>query len=326
MTTEPRADDMWNTVRAFWPARILLTAVELDIFAIIGEGRSSTGEVAKSARTDRRATELLLNALVAMGYLKKEGKRYENGEVARLHLVKGLPGYLGGALNHSNYLWMTWSHLTEVVRSGKPAEEEGPAGATEHFIMAMHARAREDAGSIARMIDFTGVRKMLDLGGGPGTYAIEFARRNAGLEAVVFDRVDVVPIAQGIVAEAGIEGQVETMAGNFLKDDIGSGYDLVLVSAIIHSYGPRQNRLILGKVYEALNPGGQVVIRDFIMDERKTEPASGALFAINMLVNTDEGATWSEGEVREWLEGCGFGDITRKDDGSGSPLIIATKR
>lgn len=325
MGVEVTAEDLWATVRGFWPARIVLTAVELDLFTIVGGVAKDAAEVSKGARTDPRATELLLNALAAMGYLRKERDRYTNAEVARRYLVKGAADYWGGPLGHSNYLWMTWSHLTEAVRSGQPADVEGPPTATESFIAAMHAFARETAPALASLLDFAGVKRMLDLGGGPGTYAVEFARRNPGLTAVVFDRPDVVPIADKMIAEAEMEARVTTMAGNFLHDDIGSGYDLVFVSAIIHSYGPKQNRLILEKTYKALNPGGQVVVRDFLMDESKTQPASGALFAINMLVNTDQGATYSEREVREWLEGYGFVHVVRKDLDSDSALMLGRK-
>lgn len=326
MRTDRVKNALWTTAAGFRMARILLTAVELDVFTDIGNARKSAAEVAEEAGTDARATEVLLNALVAMGYLKKKAGRFSNTAVSRRHLVKGSEDYLGGPLGHSNYLWMTWSQLTKVVRSGKPAEVEAPDYATESFIMAMAAGARETAPVVADVLDFAGVRRLLDLGGGPGTFAIEFAGRNPGLEAVVFDRPDVVPIARRVIAAAGMSERVRTAAGNFLHDDIGSGYDLVFVSSIIHSYGAEQNRLILRKAHDALNPGGQVVVRDFIMEEGKTKPASGAIFAINMLVNTDSGATYSEIEVRQWLEECAFENIVRKDIGTDGALLIGRRR
>jgi len=317
---------VFGIARGFWQARVLITAVEHDLFTLVARGAETAEQIAEAADTDARATELLLNALVGLALLEKRNGRYSNTPEAQQFLVADSETFVGGAFGHYNCIWDTWSHLDEVVRTGEPApRSERFPDATERFMTAMARFSRSRTARVLDLIALDGVKRLLDLGGGPGQYACEFARRDSSLEAVVFDRPQVVPIAERGIAAAGLSDRVTAMAGDFLVDDIGHHYDLIFGSAIIHSCSPDENELLFAKCHEALNDGGRLVIQDFILDESKTSPPDAALFAVNMLVNTKRGASWSEPEVREWLERAGFSAVERVDTDVGTTLMIGIK-
>jgi predicted O-methyltransferase YrrM len=306
-------DDLLERVRAFWPARIILTAVELGVAGALDGGARTAAEAARRLGTDPRATELLLNALTALGLVVKEGDRFANAPVAREHLVQGAPDCRVSGLMHQAHLWQSWSGLTQVVKTGRPAlrEAERSEEAYRDFIRAMHDFGRERAQVLAGALDLSGVRRLLDLGGGPGSYAIAFCARNPGMAAVVFDRPQALGVAREIVRTHGAEDRVDLQAGDFLADDLGAGYDLVLISQIIHSYDAAQNRLLLRKAAAALAPGGTLVLQDFLLDSGRCAPEQAALFAINMLVNTEGGRTYAWEEVEGWLGEVGFRRVER---------------
>ena len=308
---------------AFQRSRALLTAFELGIFTVLNEQSLTSADVAAAVDADPRATDRLMNALVALGLLAKEAGRFANGPLAAEFLVKGRPRYLG-ALAHTANLWDTWSGLTGAVRDGRPV---GRAAINERgeewlraFIAAMHWRAREAAPEVVQLAGLERPSRVLDLGGGSGAFAMAFAR--AGHTAVVFDLANVVPLTQAYIAEEALAAQVETMAGDYLKDPIGDGYDAALLSSVIHSHPPDENRALLRKVAAALNPGGTIVVRDFLADEDRSGPLQPALFALNMLVGTSGGDTYTEGEVRGWLREIGCREVIRRNTGAGADLVI----
>jgi SAM-dependent methyltransferase len=152
-----------------------------------------------------------------------------------------------------------------------------------------------------------------------------FARARRGITAVVFDLPDVVPLTRGYIQAEGLSAEVETTAGDYLRDPIGTGYDLVFMSAVIHSNSPDENRLLFRKAAEALVPGGRLVVVDFLMEEDRSGPPQAALFALNMLVGTPAGDTYTESEVRSWMAEAGFRDMRRIDSATGTNLVIGTK-
>jgi SAM-dependent methyltransferase len=321
----PRSfDELLNTMRNFQESRVLLAAVELDLFTALGEG-ATAGEVAARLKADRRATEMLLNALVAVGALAKSGGVFQNTPDTARYLTAGSPENQRPALMHTVHVWKAWTTLTECVRRGTavlpPGVEAHDEQWTQAFIAAMHRNAMSAAPALVEAVGAAGVRRLLDVGGGSGAYSIAFARANPELRAEVLDLAAVVPIAQKHIAEAGLEGRVTARVGDLLKDDFGEGYDLILLSAICHMLGPEENQELLARCRRALAPGGRLVIRDFILDPDKTSPKAAALFALNMLVNTRAGATYSEAEYGAWLAGAGFASVTRL----GPDLIVARR-
>jgi cyclopropane fatty-acyl-phospholipid synthase-like methyltransferase len=197
---------------------------------------------------------------------------------------------------------------------------------TVPFIAAMHRNATSRAPLIVRTVGSAGVARLLDIGGGSGAYSIAFAQASPTMQATIFDLPTVLPIAERHVAEAGLSERVKTQVGDLTKDDFGGGYDLVLLSAICHMLGPEENVDLLRRAGAALKPGGRIAIQDHVMNAEHTTPRAGALFAINMLVGTPNGGTFSEAEYRQWLEQAGFAAVHRHPLPGPNDLIIATKR
>lgn len=321
-------DDVAQTLRGFMESRVLLTALELDLFTAVGEG-ASAAEVSKRGGTDPRGTETLLNALVSMGLLVKHEGVFRTTLVSARFFVAGRPDDARGATLHQAALWRTWSRLTEVVRTGTVAahQEMGERGDdwTVPFIAAMHRNATERSKAVVGAIGLEGVRRLLDVGGGSGAYSIAFARASAALEAVVFDLPTVIPIAEGHIRAAGLEDRVRVRTGDLRTDDLGAGFDLVFVSAICHMLDEDGNAGLIRRCFSALAPGGRIVIQEFILEADKTAPKSAALFSLNMLVGTKGGASYSEAEYGAWLSRAGFGDVRRVRVPGPTGLIVAVR-
>lgn len=322
----PRA--ILEMATAFQRSRILLTAYELGLFTVLTDESQTSAEVAEALETDPRATDRLMNALVVLGLLEKRNGRFSNTPAGAELLVKGRPDYMAG-LQHTVHLWETWSTMTDAVRRGRSStrpevNDRGDAW-LRAFIAAMHYRARPQAPQIVAEIDLAGVSRVLDVGGGSGAFAMAFVRAATGISAVVFDLPNVLPLARSYIESEGFAAQVTVAAGDYLHDDLGSGFDLVFLSAIVHSNSEAENRRLIQKAAAALEPGGQVVVVDWIMNDERTEPAQGALFALNMLVGTEAGDTYTETEVRSWMTDAGLSRIVRKDAPVGTSLVIGRK-
>jgi SAM-dependent methyltransferase len=310
---------------AFQESRVLLTAHELGLFSALGSGRHTSSGVASLLGTDPRATDRLMNALCAMGLLEKENGRFSNSPAAGQSLVHDSPGYLGG-LMHTVHLWDTWTTLTEAVRRGTSVPLRGVNERGEEwlsaFIAAMNDRAVRQAPSVAAQVDLSNVNRVLDVGGGSGAYAMAFVRAKPGLSATVFDLPDVIVLTRSYIEREGLSRQVNTVAGDYLKDDLGRDFDLVFLSAIIHSNSPSENAGLILKCARALRPGGCVVVQDFIMDEERVTPSHGAFFALNMLVGTESGDTYTEAEVSGWMTGAGLSGVSRQGTPFGTSQIV----
>lgn len=319
---------IWEIARGFQPSRILLTAVELGVFTQLGDKPESSAVVAARINADPRATDRLMNALVAIGLLMKHEGLFGNTPDAEEYLVEGKPGYMGDALLHTVNMWRSWSTLTEAVKAGTSVYELSPdarASWLDSFIAAMHYNAGNHAKVVVPLVNLDGVERVLDVGGGSGAYAVEFCRRKPGLEAVIFDLPDVLPLTEKYVRESGFSDRISTTAGDYTKDELGSDFDMAFLSAVIHSNSPEVNIELFRKCWLALVPGGRIVVQDFIMNDHRTSPPHGAVFALNMLVGTSAGDTYTETEVKQWLESAKFAEISRTDTGEGTSFIVGQK-
>lgn len=309
-------EDIGFLSRSFQQSRVFLTAFELGVFTAIGKDEKSAGDIAGIIKADPRAADRLLNALCVTGAIKKEKGKYRNSGAAARYLVKQSPDYQGGIM-HTVNLWDSWSRLTDSVRNGGPAGNSPFEGRSddwfEPFIAAMHNRAVKEAPALIGSIDLSGVKKVLDVGGGSGAFSMAFAGAGDQISATVFDLPNVVSLTQRYIEEAGLKDKVDTVPGDYNTDELPSGYDLVFLSAIIHSNSPESNISLFKKAERALNPGGRIVISDFIMDDDRTSPGFGAFFSLNMLVNTEAGDTYTESEIKDWMEKAGFSFAERKE-------------
>ena len=322
MLTIPEID---NLARGFMAARVILTGVELDLFGTMDESSLTANDLAQGLNTDPRATELLADALAALDLLEKENGRYRNTPTALKYLSSKSARFRGGGLRHLVNLWNSWDRLTEVVKRGGPAGLPRTDVSRTAFIEAMEHFAKGVAERVAQTVDLSGVTRLLDLGGGPGSYAIALAKKYPALEAVVFDLPYALEIARLAIDEAGLSDRVTIQPGDYNTDPLGKEYGAVLLSAIIHSLDETENRHLLERIWEALSPGGLLIIRDFLVDDTHTQPQQAALFAVNMLVNTPGGKTYSFNEVAGWLKQLGFKEILQEDLDGRSQLILARK-
>lgn len=320
-------ESIGNFANSFQKSRVLLTAIELDLFSVINNHLMLSSDVAKLLGTDKRATDRLMNALTALGFLKKLHGKFYNSETAKQYFIKGKTDYMGN-LHHTNHLWDSWGTLTEAVKKGRSVYKRSNSTKEiwrDNFIAAMHYRAQHEAKIIALMFDFFNVNKMLDIGGGSGAFTYEFISKNPSMKGVIFDLPDIIPITKKYAEQSNSLKNVEFIEGDYLTDSFGSGYDLILLSAIVHINSYEQNRQLILKCAEALNNSGQIIIRDFIMKDERTEPVNGALFALNMLVATDSGDTYTEEEMKEWFVNAGITKIEKKNTSFASDLLIGIK-
>ncbi len=320
-------DDIVEDIRSFWTSRMLLTAIELDIFTAVAKG-GDVKKVAAQINASERGTEMMLNVLTAYSLLEKKNGTYVNGPIAERYLVEGGPSDSRISLMHQVALWNRWNSLTECVREGTSVTYEGrmedrDSKWTEAFIAAMHKSAGFRAGQVVNALDASKFTRMLDVGGGSGAYSIAFARANPSLHAEVFDTESVTPIARRHIDAAGVADRVSTRSGDLHTDKLGAGFDLVFISAIYHMLSPDDCLELSQKAYETLTPGGTIVLQDFILNPEKTAPFTGALFALNMLVATKAGNSYSISEYTDWLTEAGFQNVRHVPLAGPTGLVVA---
>lgn len=293
--------------RAFWEARVLMTAAELNIFSLLEDSAKTASEVSKELSSDIRGTEALLNAVAGMGLLVKKADAFKVKPSLKKYLSSSSPETVVPMIEHMGHMWENWGRLTQIVLKGKPEEKrERDEKSLKAFIGAMHAIGQGKAAAVASKLDLGKHVNMIDVGGGSGVYTIAFLKAAPKLRATIFDLPPVTEIARQKIAEQKLLDRVTFAKGDFYKDSLPGGHDLALLSAIIHMNSPSQNVDLYRKISDALVPGGTLVIRDHVMSEDLTKPLDGALFAINMLVATPGGKSYSFDEIKKGLEQAGF--------------------
>jgi hypothetical protein len=312
MAIEWSVGKMLGVSGGYWRGCAIQAAVRLKIFSLLGFGKSDAGAVAKAAGSEVRATGLLLDALAAMHLLCKKGELYANTEFAGKHLVLGEPGYMGHIILHHHHILDGWAQLDKAVMTGKKVARRsyGAEIERESFLLGMFNLAMEIAPKLVPRFDLTGRKRLLDLGGGPGTYAIHFCLANPELMAVIFDRPTTRSFACDTIARFRLSERISFVGGDFNTDPIGGGpYDAAWLSHILHSNSAEECRECISKTVAALVPGGLLLIHDFILDDSKDGPEFAALFSLNMLVGTDGGRSFSRAEIFAMLEQAGVGEI-----------------
>lgn len=295
--------------RSFMECRIFLTAAELNVFSLLQGTSLSISDCIKRTGWAERPLTILLDALAGMDLLVKERDTYQcSPEIAEALVDDSELSVLPMVLHH-NHLWDSWSKLTEIVRG-----EYLPAGGVEPwtderlkaFIGAMHVVGKPVAAEIVRAVHTQSARMLLDVGGASGTYTIEFLKAMPEMKATLFDRHEVIPMARERLAKAELLDRVQFVSGDFYCDSLPTGHDLAFVSAIIHQNSPAQNVDLYRKIFEALLPGGRIVIRDHILDPSRTKPRAASVFAVNMLAATQGGNCYTFDEIECGLHQAGF--------------------
>ena len=309
--------ELIHTTLGYWRAQVLLTSHQLGFFEVLRDGPLDAAEVAAQAKTSPEYTERLLNACVALKLVRKAAGRYENLPIADSYLVEGRPQYMGHWISLMAAWYRPWGELAEAIRTGQQVEDPmqhlgQDADYTRDFILAMHDYALGPGREMVNHVDLEGRRRLLDLGGGAGSYSILLAERYPELEAVVFDLPAPVEIAREVIAGAGMSDRIGVQAGDYLVDSIGSGYDVVLLSNMLHQEDPEACRDLLRKAYDALVPGGTVIVQAMFLNTGKDGPLWPVLQSLVLLLLYAGGRTYSIEETRQLMADSGFSDIQVK--------------
>ena len=312
-------DHTWNPGQLlelsgyYWKTCTLHAAVKLDVFTCLGEEQLSAEKVAKRLNASPRGVERLLDALVAMKLLIKTDDKYANSSSVGEFLSKNSPKYIGNIIMHHHHLVESWSQLDQAVQSGRPIRKRSSFDdekRRESFLMGMFNMAMHIAPMLIPGIDISSRRHLLDLGGGPGTYAIHFCRHNPRLKATVFDMPTTRPFAEKTIARFELSERINFVGGNYLQDDIEGRFDAAWLSHILHGESPEGCKTIIEKAIATLEPGGIIIIHDFILNNSMDGPLFPALFSLNMLLGTD-GQSYSERQLMEMLADAGAKEIKR---------------
>ncbi len=291
-------------------AQILFTANKAGLFDYL-ENPTSAEAVAQELGWSPRGTRMLLDGLVGLDLVEKRDGAYWNAPIASHCLVSSSEGYQGHIIQHKGHGWEAWSRLGEAVAQGAPPPEGQAEDSEEElraFILGMDDGGRLSARDMLEHIGLAPYRHMLDIGGGPGSYPIAFLQRHPHLRATLIDRPNVIEIAREQVAKAQLEDRIDFIEGDFLQTDLGEGYDLVLLSNIVHMLDNEANARLVQRCADAMVSGGLLMIKDFIVDDARSGPPFSLFFALHMLVHTEGGDTYREWDVKEWTRAAGLKD------------------
>lgn len=322
-------ENLLEAGRQYQHSAVLLAAAELDLFAHAKGGASLT-ELAGKTGSDPNALRVLLDALASMKLLLKTRNSYRLAQGLDAFLTSGGRRPVLGMLCHQANCYRSWGELARVAKKGVPAPRRpsirGGQGDVKSFIEAMHNVSTPVAAKVIRGVHPLSFTRLLDIGGASGTWTIAFLRACKSSRAVLLDLPQVIPLARKRLASEDLLDRVELASGDYNRDRLPSGCDLAWVSAIIHQNSMEQNLELFRRTHAALSPGGRIAIRDIVMEKNKVRPEAGALFAVNMLVNTKGGGTYTFNETKTALEKAGFVRVRLARRDSGMNAIIIAER
>jgi ubiquinone/menaquinone biosynthesis C-methylase UbiE len=313
-------------------ARTLTAGLQLGVFSHLAAGHATAAEVARSAAASERGMRMLLDALTALGLLTKGGGRYRLTPAAERYLVRENPDYLGAFLEDDS-LWHSWGHLTEAVRTGRPPRAVERQTEAERFfpllVRSLHVMNREPARRAAQALGAGTARRglrVLDVACGSGVWGIAVAEADPEAHVTFQDFPGVLEHTRGYARRHGVEPRSDFLPGDLKKVDFGEGrFDVALLGNIAHSEGERSSRDLFRRLHRALRPQGRLVVIDLLPNEQRTGPPQPVLFALNMLVNTEAGDTYTLAEYTAWLTEAGFSRVETADIGSHSPLVVGVR-
>jgi predicted O-methyltransferase YrrM len=319
-------EEILRLARSFMESRILLSGAELNLFTILSQSPLSAKEVADRIRADLRALTILLDALAAMGLLIKQGECYQCPPPIAPFLSEDYPSSVLPMVLHAAHLWKRWSHLTSVAKGTNTSEGTATpfrdADELHAFIGAMHVVAEPRVQEIVASVNPGNAKNLLDVGGASGTYTIAFLKNDPEMKATLFDQPAVIEMARERFGKAGMLNRGTFIPGDFYEDEFPRGHDLAFVSAIIHQNSPGQNVDLYKKVFRSLNRGGRIVIRDHVMEPDRIHPRDGAIFAVNMLMGTHSGGTYTYEEIESDLSQAGFTGIRLMKKGEHMDALV----
>ncbi|MBV8553491.1 MAG: class I SAM-dependent methyltransferase [Acidobacteriaceae bacterium] len=318
---------------SYAPPLIIDAALKNGLFDALAKGPLSADELASATNTSARGVRAAMDALVGFGLAARDAQgRYVLSPESAAFLVSSQPGYLGGFFNHmTRDLIPAWLSVGECVRTGRPARHvntdvEG-AKFFHDFVESLFPLSYPVAQGLAHALAFPQSEpvKVLDIAAGSGVWGIGLAEACPLAHVTAVDWDEVLPVTREIVARHKLSEQFSFVAGDILEADYGTDYDVATLGHILHSEGDARSIALLRKVANALKPGGVIAIAEFLVDDDRNGPPQGLIFAVNMLVNTDTGRTFSFAEIKEWLADAGFTNARLLPGPGVSPLILANR-
>lgn len=317
----------------FAPTLLIETGVRHRIFDVLDTGPKTVEEVSAETGASRRGLRAVMNALVGLNFLAKDPQeRYTLTPESEMFLVSSKPSFQGGLFRHvSRQLAPNWLQLYDIVRTGQPAvavnaeSEGGPF--FQDFVEDLYPMNYPAAQALAQALDLQSrpSASVLDLAAGSGIWGITLAQQAPNVQVTAVDWPEVIPVTRRTTARMGVADRFRFVAGDLLTADFGTGYDVATLGHILHSEGAARSQALLKKTFAALAPGGTIAIAEFLVNEDRTGPPISLIFAVNMLVNTEHGDTYSFKEIAGWLADAGFQQVRTFDVPGPSPLILATK-
>ncbi|MBS0365163.1 MAG: methyltransferase domain-containing protein [Proteobacteria bacterium] len=313
----PDPGPLMRLATAYWDSQAFLTANRLRLFDTLASNALTAEAIAAELKLDVRGTRLLLNALAGLGLLTVAAGRYSNSPATAAYLVGTSPAYLGNAIAYSDGLYGTWGRLDEALRAGRPAlraEEylgRDPAR-TEVFVRGMHDRAVGIGRALAASVDLTGRKRLLDVGGGPGTYSVLLTQRFAGLTSEVIELPGVAAVARELVRAQGAAPRVTFIEGDYHTTPFGVHRDVVLMSGMFHRESPSNCRRLIAKAYDSLDPDGLLIVSDVFTDASGIAPVFATLFGLNMMLTAPEGGVHASPDVAAWLKDAGCVEVSER--------------
>lgn len=325
---DPIAERFFEQASIYQFSLIFLSATELDIFNTIGEERLSAEEISERLNVPERGLVRLLNALVALNWLRKDGSKYSNNYEGLNYLVRGSPNYLGN-MRPFRIAFERWVNLSKSIRDGKPPDGISLRNLSpddiESILNFMNWRANRQAPEFIKFLDLSKVMRVLDLGCGPGTFGMETLKFNINIELTLYDFPEIIEYTEKFIERKGFNGFVKTMKGNFLEDDIGRNYDLIIISNVLRLYSFRDCLKILNKAFDSLKYRGKVVVQEILLDTTRIQPTFAALQSLELFLTNPDGDLLTEPELVWLLKEAWFSDIQIFPTSYGSTIFIGTR-
>jgi len=318
---------------AYAPPLIIGAAVANRVFDTLASGAKNVEEVSRQTGASVRGLRVIMNALAGLELLKKGGDKYVLTPESEVFLVSNKPGTLAGFFSMNRIRMMQhWMKLDEIVRTGRPAEarnQEGPG--TEFFselvenIIPMSYGSAQALAEHLKLADATNQVRVLDLASGSGIWGIALAQKSPRVQVTAVDWAGMIPTTKRITKKFGVDEHFKFIEGDLLKADFGEGHDIATLGHILHSEGEERSRKLLKKTANAVKSGGTIAIGEWLVNDERTEPLNGLMFAVNMLVNTENGDTFSFNQIKRWLAEARFKNARTLEAPGPSPLVLATK-
>lgn len=316
------------------PPLVLEAAIRHRIFDLLDGGPKTVSEIQKETGASERGLSAIMNVLVGLEFLAKDKQGYFSlTPESATFLVSTKPSFQGGFLRHgSEQLIPKWLHLNKIVKTGEPAaavnKEEAGGDFFQQFVNDIFPLSYPAAQALSRHYNAHAAApavRVLDLAAGSGVWGIAMAQGSEKVRVTAVDWPEVIPVTRKTVARFGLADRFSYVEGDLLQADFGSGHNLATLGHILHSEGRERSQALLKKTFQALAPGGTISIAEFLVNADRTGPLNALFFAVNMLVNTESGDTYSFEEISSWLKAAGFTDARTLDAPGPSPLVLATK-